>query len=58
MDGQTFTSKAGSDFHSQLLRGVALSKCLLADSLFSRGPIVGNVAASLSLNKRLEGDRE
>ena len=58
LDGQSFTSKAGSDFHPQLSCGVALRKCLLADSLFSRGPMVGNVAASLSLNKRLEGDTE
>lgn len=58
LDGQPFTSKAGSDFHSQLSRGVALRKCLLANSPFSREPRLGNVAASLSLNKRLEGDKE
>lgn len=36
--GQPLTSKAGSHFHSQFSWGVALRKCLLAYSPFTRRP--------------------
>lgn len=56
LDGQPFTSEAGSDFHSQLSRGVALRKCLLADSPFSRGPR-GGKCGSISEFKQKVGRR-